>query len=82
MTQIISVLTMPGPEDCHTRCPRCGVAVIAHFTPKVTLKGAASAWTVRHSEPQCRDEALDRIDWSSEDIDWSPVHETDDWQKV
>ena len=73
MTRIISVVTMPIHGDCRSKCPLCGVEVIAKFTPKVTLNGAASAWTVRHADPRCRDDVLDRIDWASEDFDWSPV---------
>jgi len=73
MTRIISVLTIPVHGDCSTACPRCGVEVTAKFTPRVGLNGVASAWTVTHTAPRCRDDVLDRIDWSSEDFDWLPV---------
>ena len=73
MRQIIFYVTTRVHEDCHTTCPRCGVEVIARFTPKVTLDGAASAWTVDHRKPRCGDEILDRIDWASEDLVWTPV---------
>jgi len=69
---------MPIHGDCRSKCLRCGVGVIAKFTPKVTLNGVASAWTVTHTAPRCRDDIFDRIDWSSEDFDWSPVLGADD----
>ena len=71
MTRLISVVTMPIHGDCRIKCPRCGVEVTARFTPKVSLRGVASAWTVIHADPRCRDDVLDRIDWSSEDFKWS-----------
>ncbi|SRR6266566_3959633 len=74
MAHIITPFTMPGPEDCRTTCPRCGMGVTARFTPQVTTTPSGlsitSAWTVTHPEPRCEDEVLGRILWSSEDIDW------------
>ena len=73
MSRVIYFVTMRVHGDCRSKCPRCGVEVIAKFTPKVTPDGAASAWTVMHSEPRCADDIADQIDWASEDFDWTPV---------
>jgi hypothetical protein len=78
MARIISVVTMPIHGDCRSKCPCCGVEVTARFTPKVTASGVTSAWSVAHAEPRCREDVLDRIDYSSEDFEWSAVLGADD----